>query len=170
MGIHPQAWRKVAEEERDNNTGLSLELVVELRDKQSNAYAQTTFGRSVEEVMQQNGDYTEANWCRLIRQWHAAVDEAGMSIDNRIGHLLEMRNYLLPYLRIGHFPPPGGYVGDLSIAQYEGILCNIDRRLQLYGMVQNNNYNNRAISSLDSENIFGAFQVHVITCITYKSM
>ena len=168
MGIHPQAWWKVAEDEKQNKTGLSMELATELRDKQSNAYAQTTFSTTVESEMRRNGHIDEANWCRLIRNWYAAVDEAGMSIDNRLKHLIEMRNHLLPYLRVGHFPPPGGYVADIPLAQFEGILCNVDRRLQLYSMVKDNRYNCRAISSLDSENIFGAFQVYCFSCSWLK--
>ena len=36
MGIKPQTWRKVAENERENGAGLPVELVVELRDRSRN--------------------------------------------------------------------------------------------------------------------------------------
>lgn len=61
-----------------------------------------------------------------------------------------------------HFPPPGAFVCDMPIAQFEGFLTNIDRRLQLYCMVRNETYNQRAISSLDSETFFSGFQVFTV--------
>ena len=52
-------------------------------------------------------------------------------------------------------------MAGIPIAQYEGILTNVDRGLELYDMVGQVIYNNRLISSLDSENIFGTFKVCV---------
>ncbi|VDI03707.1 Hypothetical predicted protein [Mytilus galloprovincialis] len=158
MGVSSEAWWKVAGNCTENGTGLSLEIAKELRDKQKNSYAQTTFSEKVQFEMMKNGDYTEAEWCRLIRNWYAAIDEGGMCIEKRIECLLAMRDKLLPYLHVGHFPPPGAYVASLPMAQFEGILSNVDRRLQLYGMVQRGSYNQRAVTSLDSETFFSGFQ------------
>lgn len=161
MGVSSEAWWKVAGNCTENSTGLSLEIAKELRDKQKNSYAQTTFSEKVQFEMMKNGDYTEAEWCRLIRNWYAAIDEGGMCIEKRIECLLAMRDKLLPYLHVGHFPPPGAYVASLPMAQFEGILSNVDRRLQLYGMVQRGSYNQRAVTSLDSETFFSGFQVNM---------
>lgn len=161
MGISSEAWWKVAGNCTENGTGLSLEIAKELRDRQKNSYAQTTFSEKVQFEMIKNGDYTEAEWCRLIRNWYAAIDEGGMCIEKRIECLLAMRDKLLPYLHVGHFPPPGAYVASLPMAQFEGILSNIDRRLQLYGMVQGGSYNQRSVTSLDSETFFSGFQVNM---------
>ena len=103
----------------------------------------------------------EAEWSALIRHWYQACDEAGVSVDQRLDWFLSTGDHLMAFLRLGQFPPPGKYVAGLPIAQHEGILTNVDRRLQLYDMVQQGTYNNRSISSLDSENFFGAFQVCV---------
>lgn len=112
--------------------------------------------------MIKNGDYTEAEWCRLIRNWYALIDDGGMCIEKRIECLLAMRDKLLPYLHVVHFPPPGAYVASLPMAQFEGILSNIDRRLQLYGMVQRGSYNQRSVTSLDSETFFsGKYENYV---------
>ena len=157
MGVHPSAWWKVASDK--NDTGISLEIAKELRDRQSNSFAQRTFSAEVEKEMRNNGDITSTNWCRLIRNWYSAVDTAGISIEKRLEWMMDMRNNLLKYLKVGEFPPPTQYIGDMPIVQYEGFLCNIDRRLQLYLMVQGSTYNQRAISSLDSGNFFAAFQV-----------
>ena len=113
--------------------------------------------------MRNNGDINEAEWCMLLRNWYRAVDEAGHSTTHRIQWLLEMRTKLLSHFHIGHFPPLGSFVDDMPITQFEGILCNIDRRLQMYTMVETGTFNHRAISSLDSESLFGSFQVcHVL--------
>ena len=70
-----------------------------------------------------------------------------------------IRHKLLSELHVGHFPPHTSFIADLPVAQFEGILTNVDRRLQMYALVQHGTYNNRAVTSLDSENFFGAFQV-----------
>ena len=160
MGIYPSAWWKVASECKANDTRLSLEIAKELRDRQSNSFAQRTFSASVEHEMRNNGDSAAAEWCRLLRNWYSSVDTAGISVDQRLTWMMDMRNYLLKFLHIGEFPPPTQYIADMPVVQYEGFLCNIDRRLQLYSMVQDGTYNHRALSTLDSENFFAAFQVN----------
>ena len=154
MGISPCAWWYVAKDSKNNGTGLSVELAIELRDRQRNELAQTTFAEAVEKEMQQHGFINEAKWCSLIRNFYRACDESEISVAQRIEYFLDIRNHLLSFARLGHFPPPGQYVADLPISQFEGILTNIDRRLQLYSMLKSKTYNQRAISSLDS-----AFQV-----------
>ena len=66
MNIHRDAWVKVAQEHRNNGTGLSMELVNELRDRQRNSFAVMTFSEKVELEMIKNGDTHEAKWCRLM--------------------------------------------------------------------------------------------------------
>ena len=162
MGINSNAWVKVAQQEstrqQEDKTGLSLEQVIELRDRQRNSFAATTFSESVEKAMVQNGDTTEAYWCRLLRQWYEAMDEAGLTVSQRVEYMMEIRNHLLHFYRPGYFPPPGGDVAGLPIAQFEGIMSNVDRRLQLYALTEKGTYNQRSISSLDSETMFGTFQ------------
>ena len=143
----------------ENRTGLSLELVAELRDRQRNEYAQTTFSEAVEMGMKENGDDKTAEWCRLIRSWYAAVDAAGMDITDRIEYLLNMRSFLLQFYKPGTFPPPGAYIAGLPITQFEGFMTNVDRRLQLYAFTRAGSFNQRSVTSLDSETMFGSFQV-----------
>ena len=161
MGIKQQAWLRVTEQEQtrdaDKKTGLSLELVVELRDKQRNAFAATTFSEKVELAMTENGHIQEAKWCRLLRNWYAANDEAGVSVTQRITWMLDMRSFLLQFYTPGSFPPPGWHVAGLPMAQFEGLLTNMERRLQLFHLA--GPYNQRSVSSLDSETMFGSFQV-----------
>lgn len=162
MNIRKEAWWKAAESGKGKSCGLSLEIVKEFRDKQSNAFAKATFSQGTQKLLQEMGFHHEAEWCRLIRQWYNAIDDAGVPVDNRIEWLLDMREKLLGLLKVGHFPPPGAFVCDMPIAQFEGFLTNIDCRLQLYCMVRNEKYNQRAISSLDSETFFSGFQVFTV--------
>ena len=67
---------EVAKNSRQNRTGLSWEIAKELRDRQSNSYAQTTFSENVQLEMEKNGNQNEAQWCRLIRHWYSAIDDA----------------------------------------------------------------------------------------------
>ena len=101
--------------------------------------------------MIKNGDMEEANWCRLIREWYAAVDKAGIDVSTRLKYLMNMRQYLLNKENFGTFPPPGQCVLWLPLAQFEGLLTDIDRRLQLYKLTSKHMFNSRSISSLDSE-------------------
>ncbi|CAG2191099.1 unnamed protein product [Mytilus edulis] len=159
MGIQPEAWWKVAEKSVQNRTGLSVEIAKELRDRQSNAFAQTTFSHKVQLEMDKNGCHNEALWCELIRNWYSAIDCGGIPLHQRIRWFLDMRDYLLQFLKVGHFPPPGSHVEGMPMAQFEGFLTNVDRRLQLYALIDSNeSYNQRAITSLDSETFFSAFQ------------
>ena len=41
---------------------------------------------------------------------------------------------------------------------FEGLMTNIDRRIQLFSFVRNQAYNVRALGSLEAENLFGEFQ------------
>jgi hypothetical protein len=45
---------------RQNRTGLSWEIAKELRDRQSNSYAQTTFSENVQVEREKNGNKNEA--------------------------------------------------------------------------------------------------------------
>ena len=127
-------------------------------DRQSNSYAQTTSSENVQLEMTKTGNQNEAQWCRLIRHWYSAVDDAGISVETRLQYLLEMRIYLLGFFKTGYFPPVGSYVAEMPMVQFEGILCNVDRRLQLYAMVKESSYNQRSVTSLE----FGNFVITLI--------
>ena len=159
MGIQREAWYQVACE---GTTALSLQHVIDLCDRQRNAYAQLTFSEEVEAAMKRMGFYEEATWCSLMRNFYHAVDNAGLNPDQRIHGLLKMREFLCEHYSPFEFPPPGSHVKGLPITQFEGLMTNIDRRIQLYSMIQSGTYNQRSVSSLDSETFFGSFQVCII--------
>lgn len=66
----------------------------------------------------------------LVNDW------TGIDIDERIAYLMDIREFLLKQYNPMIFPPQDIYVNSLPIAQFEGILTNVERRLQLYIMVQ----------------------------------
>jgi hypothetical protein len=101
MGIAAEVWWEVAKNSRQNRTGLPWEIAKELWDRQSNSYAQTTFSENVQLEMKKTGNQNEAQWCRLIRHWYSAVDDAGISVETRLQYLPEMRTYLLGFFKTG---------------------------------------------------------------------
>ena len=109
-----------------------------------------TFSDKVKKAMVMNHDADEATWCHLIREWYGAMDEAGLSISRCIQHMISIRQKLLSHFRPGAFTPPGSYVAGLPMTQFEGIMCNIGRQLQLHAMTKDRTYNQRAILTLDS--------------------
>ena len=133
-------------------------LVEDLVDRQSNAYAQKTFSLNVENVMRENGDETEANFCRMLREWYEAEDEPGIPSEERCRRRLELRAWLLSNIKIGSFPPPGSHINGIPLVMFEGLLTNIERRIQLFPFVKKGSYNVRALGSLENENFFGDFQ------------
>ena len=63
-GIKRAAWEKVA---LSGRTKLTKPIVVDGVDKQDSGFAHTMFCEKVEEVMRENGDIAEADFCRLVR-------------------------------------------------------------------------------------------------------
>ncbi|KAJ8303731.1 hypothetical protein KUTeg_018654 [Tegillarca granosa] len=46
----------------------------------------------------------------------------------------------------------------MPIVMYEGLMTNIERRIQIYPFIKQGTYNVRAMGSLEVENLFGEFQ------------
>ncbi len=152
FGISKKAWHKVSE---IYPNVISKCLVVDLLDKQSNAYAQRTFGKEVEEKLTELGYFQEAHLCHLIRNWYAAEDEAGIPAADRVAARVAFREFLMDSVDFSTFPPFGMYVKGMPRQMYEGFLQSIDTHLQLYGVVKGGTYNARSVSSLANETFFG---------------
>ena len=71
---------------------------------------------------------------------------------------IALRNFLLKDVCLSSFPPYGSHVHGIPLTMFEGLLTNIDRRLQLYAIARNGSYNVRTPTTLDSENFFSGFQ------------
>ncbi|CAC5383533.1 unnamed protein product [Mytilus coruscus] len=153
-GIHRQPWVKLTKSEHGNV--LSKALVEDLVDCQSYSFAQQTFSQKVEDAMRLNGDNNEAMSCRLIREWYTA--DPGIDVHERCKRRLALRQWLLKDVSLNKFPPPGAFIKGIPIVMNEGLLTNIDRRLQLFPFVKPGMYNIRSLGNLEAENLFGAFQ------------
>lgn len=60
-----------------------------------------------------------------------------------------MRNLLLDGVVFSVFPPVGRYIKGVPIIIYEGILLDIDSKLQMFAIV--GSYNIRSVGSLAAE-------------------
>lgn len=154
-GISPDAWRECA---KSRETLLSVPLVEDLIDKQSVPNARTHFSWEVESWMRLNGYVREANFTKIVRNWYEASDEPGRSALERVQHLLSMRDFLLDGVNFSKFPPHGMYIGGIPVVTFEGMMLDIDTKLQLYGITDN--YNIRAVGSLAAETTVGILQAH----------
>ena len=132
---------------KSESTKLSLPLVMDLIDKQNNAFALRTFDIDVEEFMDSNGyNTTEALLCRLIRNWYRAEDEPGLSAAERCIMRVQFLNWLngVGNKSLSKFPPPGKYVAGIPAVLWEGLVLSIERKIQLYPYCSRGSYNARA--------------------------
>ncbi|CAC5392114.1 CTNND2 [Mytilus coruscus] len=90
QGIQKRAWHAVAEKNRDI---ISKSLVVDLIDKQNNAFALRTFSTDVESEMRKLGFIREADFCKLIREWYEAEDESGISAVDRMKRRINLKSF-----------------------------------------------------------------------------
>ena len=111
----------------------------------------------------------EANWCRLILEWYAAVDKAGIDVSTRLKYLMNMRQYLLNKEDFGTFPPPGQCVLGLPLAQFEGLLTDNDRRWQLYKLTFLNTRSTAGASAVSIQN-FVVKSPGKLMCMQYGSI
>jgi len=111
----------------------------------------------VETAMRENGDVSEAHFCKLLREWYEAEDEPGINSIDRCKRRIALREWLISKIYIGTFPPPGNHVSGIPIVMFEGLMTNIERRIQLFPFVKSKTYNVRSLGSLEAENFFGGF-------------
>ena len=154
-GINKNAWVKVAE---SSQTPLKLAMVEESLDQQSDGFARTHFSPPVECTMRKLGFHKEADLCRLITDWIQAEDEPGLSAANRLHKRLALRQWLLKYVDLFSFPPPGRYVKGMQIIDWEDCVASIDAHLLLYGLTRTGTYNTRAITTLAVEQFNGMIE------------
>lgn len=114
------------------------------------------FSEEVEKWMQHNGYDKAANLCRIIRNWYDASDTKGIPSAKRVEALLHMRSFLLRDVDFSEFPIKGRYIKGIPLVSYEGILIDIETKIQMYAMTES--YNMRTIGGLAAETMVGIFQ------------
>ncbi|CAG2252149.1 unnamed protein product [Mytilus edulis] len=149
--IKKDAWHAVAE----NRDIISKSLVIDLIDKQNNAYALKTFSIEVETEMMKLGYHNEAEFCNTVRNWYEAEDSPGISASERALRRLRMKQLVLTGVDFGTYPPYGMFINGFSRVSFEGFLQKIDTNIQLYALCSTKTYNQRSISSLANESFSG---------------
>ena len=157
-GIKREAFVKIAEDSENNQCGLNQAMVNDLIDKQSAAFARATFSTKVSNALMNIGAVEEARFCILVNDWYKAEDDPGISALDRCRYRLAFRDWLLQDVRFHTFPPHGSFIRGIPIVLFEGLLTNIERKIQLFTFTKTGSYNVRAVGSLDIENFFGTFQ------------
>ncbi|KAL5011712.1 hypothetical protein ScPMuIL_010263 [Solemya velum] len=157
-GVRREAFVKVAMESETNGCQLSLAMVNDLIDKQNVAFACATFSERVSIALDNIGEHDTAAFCRLIDNWYRADDEPGLSALDRCKYRIQLKEWLLAGVSFDDFPPHGAYIKGIPTVLFEGLLTNIERKIQLYTFSKTGTYNVRSVGSLDIENFFGTFQ------------
>lgn len=135
---------------------LNKAVVVDVVDKQNASIAMQLFSKEVEDVLVSNGDVMTANFVRHVRDWYLACDERGLAPSERVRKLTAMDSYLRAGKTFFELPPPGMYCRGIPIVTFEGLMCNISMRLNMYRSLkeEQKSFNNRAWSTLASESYF----------------
>ena len=155
LGVKKEAWVDLA---KDYKSGLNPAIVIDLIDRQANSFAKKTFSVEVELELKKRGWLAEAEFTCAFRNWYCAEDDPNISVIDRHRARMELRSLLLRMGNVVQFPPHGRHIMGMPIVMFDGILTNIDRRIQLYAHVKKGSYNVRSLGTLDSENFFGEFQ------------
>ena len=102
--------------------------------------------------MRKLGFKEEADFCKVVREWYSAEDDAGVPSAERFEACLRFRDYLLARVDVMRFPPHGAYMGPGGMTKrlFEGLLQNIEGHIQLYALV-GSAYNRRAPQTLVNE-------------------
>ena len=155
LNIKRDAWVRVAKEQ---STALNIAMVEDVIDPQNGDTAQLFFSENVEEQLRAHGDVTEAEFCRIFRNWYGAMDERGH--DNRAVHINQMREFLLGLLSeyLVRFPPATTHVKSIPIVTFMSLLIACERTFQMFRYVKTGTLNLRAIGSSLNETFFSSLR------------
>jgi hypothetical protein len=166
FGIGPEAWKSCA---KSGETPLKVSMVEDLLDKQSVLNAKTNFSVEVELWMRRNCYHGSANITSIIRNWYSACDDPGIPAQECVQKLLEMRQLLLQGVNFEQFPTPTLYVQNIPVVTFEGLLIDIDSKLQLYSIC--GPYNIRSVGSLVTETTVGILQsLNPVSSVSIKAV
>ena len=106
--------------------------------------------------MESNGDYDEAEFIQIVRQWYKTCDEQGIHPNECVNRWITMHNFLTKNINFDKYPPPSTHVKAIPIVTYDDILKGISTRTLLYKLAWNLTFTNRAISTLAIESFFAS--------------
>ena len=108
----------------------------------------------MQNILELNGDKSEADFVEKTRNWFKACDERGMSVEDRITKWNAMYCLLLSKCNISDYPPPTTHIDGIPIRTFEALLHCISTRFSLFQLSSSKSYNTRAISTLAVESFF----------------
>lgn len=124
-------------------------------DPQSESFAALMFSPPVQMLLKKDGFIKEAQFCQLVRGFMEANDMPGISAMDRHRLRFDLRSYLLQWINVFSFPPPGDNVMGMPFQLFEALISSSDSYLQLHSLIPSGSYNVRAISTNDNETLHG---------------
>ena len=91
-GVSTKAFVNISEV---NYNVLPLAIVEYKLDRQNCVILQRFFSEDVEEILELNGNKSEAEFVKRTRNWYRACDERGIDVKERLKYLNEMYSYLI---------------------------------------------------------------------------
>jgi hypothetical protein len=97
QGVNIEAWKKVAVSQKTNLSPaiLTIQNNGKIMHHQSDPFVRTMFAYDVERCLRENGDISEAEFCKIFREWHEAEDMAGISAMERCERAMSLRRWIL---------------------------------------------------------------------------
>ncbi|KAH3729391.1 hypothetical protein DPMN_055359 [Dreissena polymorpha] len=92
----------------------------------NNAYAKRIFSSDDENAMRSLSYGSEADFCKLVRQWYEAEDMPGLSAPERCKVRLAFKDSLLRDVDFNVNPPPGKYIKGFPKVMFKGFVRRID--------------------------------------------
>ena len=150
-GVSTKAFVNVS---KVNHDVLPLAIVEDKLDRHNCVISQRFFSEDVKEILELNGNKSEAEFVRRTRNWYRVCNEREIDVKERLKYLNEMYCYLIGKCNISDYPPPTTHVEGIPIKTFEALLHAISTRFSLYVLSSKNSYNSRAISTLAVESFF----------------
>ena len=141
----------------ENTSGVLSRYMVEYKMDGQNAFsAMKMFGADVTQCLEENGFTESAHFVNLVRNWHNACDERGLSADLRVSHLADMYKFLTKDINFWSVPFQfsSRYIRGMTWQTFEAILQMISTQIQIYEYCTNGSYNVRAVSTLANGSFF----------------
>ena len=137
-----------------NHDVLPRAIVEDKLDRQNCTISQRFFSESVQKILSEMGNDSEAEFTEHTRNWFRACDQRGMDVKQRLYNLQKMYEYLLRTVNLSSYPLPMRHIAGLPIKTFEALLHTISSRFSLFVLAKRNCYNTRAVSTLAVESFF----------------
>ena len=101
-----------------NHDVLPRAIVEDKLDRQNCTISQRFFSESVQKILSEMGNDSEAEFTEHTRNWFRACDQRGMDVKQRLYNLQQMYEYLLRTVNLSSYPPPMRHIAGLPIKTF----------------------------------------------------